>query len=68
MSQTRDTTMQKDQGDKRLWVEMIGFNAPADTHSHTRLLRQHDLWDWTLYRVKQHAEAHGSMGSTPAEC
>lgn len=29
MSQTRDTTMQKDQGDKRLWVEMIGFNAPA---------------------------------------
>lgn len=58
--------MQQDQGDKRLWVEMMSFNAPANTHSHTWLHGQLDLWDWTLYRVKQHTEAHGSMGKAPA--
>lgn len=47
-------------------MEMVSFNA--NIHGHSRLLRQLDFGDGTLYRVKQqHAEAHVSVGNTPAE-
>lgn len=46
-------------------MEMVSFNA--NIHSHSRLLRQLDFGDRTLYRLKQRAEAHGSVGNTPAE-
>lgn len=46
-------------------MEMVSFNA--NIHSHSRLLRQLDFGDRTLYRLKQRAEAHGFVGNTPAE-
>lgn len=41
----RDTAMQKEQGRQTLWVDMMSFNDTANTHSHTWLFRQLDLWD-----------------------